>query len=78
MRCEGEILVEHRAKLTEVLKTVSRLRAKEAYEIVASVMENLFISLAFLYTCEHEKERKLMDRPLDQYLPIRVSASFFL
>lgn len=66
-------MTAHREQLTDLLQTVLRLRAKEAYEIIASVLENLFISLSFLYTCEHEKERKLMDRPLDQYLAIRVS-----
>uniref|UniRef100_A0A915JHA1 Proteasome activator Blm10 mid region domain-containing protein n=1 Tax=Romanomermis culicivorax TaxID=13658 RepID=A0A915JHA1_ROMCU len=71
VRCEGTVLVNHKQDLLKLVNLLWPLTSKEIYTKFSTMLENICISLSFIYICDYESNRRNIDSAADVYLPIR-------
>lgn len=74
VRCDGDVLLAYKDDILELLNLITPMKSKEIYMSVSQLIEHLLMSLSFIYVCEYEKDRDILDQPLNEYLPIRVKS----
>lgn len=77
VRCDGDVLAEEKSTILEMLDLFTTLSSKEACDKIGQLLENLCLSLSFMYICEQDRDRDRLDAPIEESLPVRFWGEMF-
>ena len=73
MRCDGKVFLPYKAELLEVLGHVLELKCVQGYEIAGQFLRYLLRALTLEYILNFQSMAGSYDKPVSEYLAIRVS-----
>lgn len=73
LRCDGSKLLPYKSKMVEVFTYILRLKCVQGYEIAGKSLMYIFRSLTLLFPLNYASVSGSLDRPVTEYLAIRVS-----
>ena len=74
VRCNGSFLLDYKQELVAVLHATLHLKCQDGAELAGNLLRHILKALTLTYACDYRSSPEGWDRPLDAYLPIRVSA----
>lgn len=69
---DGEKLLPYRKQLVQILQLTLRLRCKQGYSLACNLLHHILRSTALTYPTDYCSVPGGFNRPLNQYLPIKV------
>lgn len=71
-RVDGGKLLPYRTQLVHILQLTLRLRCKQGYSLSCNLLHHVLRSMALTYPTDYCSVSGGFNRPLNEYLPIKV------
>lgn len=71
-RVDGEKLLPYRTQLVQTLQLTLRMRCKQGYTLACNLLHHILRSTALTYPTDYCSVPGGFNRPLQEYLPIKV------